>query len=283
MARGSTREHERETDEGSVARWDYVASGERLTAQQERELTTRAQSGDWLARDRIFNANIPLVISIARRYNNPHLEAEDLIQEGMIGLCHAMERFDPERGFRFSTYATYWIKQRVRRALDRQGHMIHLPADAFYAARKAESLRDGMQEQLGREPTLAELADASGVSEQRLEAVIGCLAEPLSLDAPITDEGDGLTLDLPDPETPDPEQTLLTAEANAELEELLATLPSRDRLVLQARFGLNGCSISLDELASRLRVSKEAIRQLQRRALLKLQSRWANRQLRMVA
>jgi DNA-directed RNA polymerase sigma subunit (sigma70/sigma32) len=140
-AGGAVRAGRARPEREGLPRWDYVSSGEHLGPSLEKDLARRAQSGDAGARDRMVNANIPLVVSIARQYGNPHMEPEDLIQEGMIGLCTAVERFDPGKGFRFSTYATYWIKQRVLRALDRQGRLIRLPVDVAYAARRAQQLR----------------------------------------------------------------------------------------------------------------------------------------------
>jgi RNA polymerase sigma factor (sigma-70 family) len=261
-----------------LPRWDYVSSGELLTPDRERELSTRARGGDTAARDRMISANIPLVISIARQYGNPHLEAEDLIQEGMIGLCTAVERFDPGKGFRFSTYATYWIKQRVLRALDRDGRLIRLPVDVAYAARRVVGVREQLAEDLGREPTLDEMAPACGVSAKRLKAVLECVEEPLPLDAPLGDEADPLTLDAPDPAAPDPEEELLRAERSIELQELLESLSARDRLVLTGRFGLEGAIIPLSDLAERLQVTREGVRQIQRRALLKLRRRFTERE-----
>lgn len=261
----------------ALPRWDYVSSGEQLTASQEKSLASRAQAGDSAARDRMISANIPLVVSIARQYGNPHIETEDLIQEGMIGLCTAVERFDPTRGFRFSTYATYWIKQRVLRALDRQGRLIRLPVDVAYAARKAQQLREEALEQ-GREPSLQELAPECGVSAKRLKAVMECLEEPLSLDAPLGDESDPLTLDVADTRLAEPGADLIREEEHRELHRLLETLPARDRLVLEARFGLCGVNVPLADLAEKLRMTREGVRQIQRRALLKLRRKMVQMQ-----
>lgn len=258
-----------------LPKWDYTTSGEQLTGALERRLSVQAQQGDRAAYERMVNANIPLVISIARQYGCPRLEAEDLIQEGMIGLCIAVERFEAARGFRFSTYATYWIRQRVLRALDRQSRLIRLPVDVGGAARKAELTREKLADELGREPTLDELAEGCGISPRRMEAVLECLEEPLSLDAPAGDDGEPLTLDVPDERSEAPESVLLLREEQAQLAALLRTLPPRDRLVVEARFGLGGRVVSLADLASRLRITPEGVRQVQRRALLKLRKRWA--------
>jgi len=272
-----TRRAQPERD--NLPRWDYVASGEHLDAARERDLALRAQAGDEAARERMISANVPLVVSIVRQYGNPHLEPEDLIQEGMIGLCTAVERFDPRRGFRFSTYATYWIKQRVLRALDRQGRLIRLPVDVAYAARRAQQLREEAADQGRPEPSFEDMAPECGVSAKRLKAVLECLEPPLSLDAPLGAEAEPLTLEVPDAAQPDPGERLIREQEHRELGELLRTLPERDRLVLEARFGLgSGSALSLADLAERLRLTREGVRQVQRRALLKLRRRWTEMQ-----
>jgi RNA polymerase primary sigma factor len=263
----------RHADPDSVPAWDYTASGEQLTADQERRLARSAQAGEGAARDRLIAANIPLVVSVARNYSNPRLEAEDLIQEGMIGLFTAVQRFDPDRGFRFSTYATYWIKQRILRCLDRQGRMIRVPVDVGYAARKAQQLREQLAEELGREPALAELAPECGISVMRLKAVLECLEEPLPLDAPSEDDPSAPTLEVADTGRPSPVDVLLGEEQSREVESLLQTLSPRDRLVLEGRFGLRGKTVPLTELAHTLSMTREGVRQIQRRALLKLRRR----------
>jgi len=264
--------HRRLAETEALPRWDYVASGERLSAADERDLSALAQAGDGKARERMICANIPLVVSVARQYRTSRLDMEDLIQEGMIGLCTAVERYEPERGFRFSTYATYWIKQRILRALDRQGRLIRFPVDVACAARKVHAVREELSCRLGREPTLAETASECGVSEKRLKAVLESLDEPLSLDGPLGDDADAPTLDVAD-DAPNPETRLLQDEEHGLLEELLASLPSRDRMVLEGRFGLGGPVVSLADLSARLCISSEGVRQIQRRALLKLRRR----------
>ncbi len=270
-----SRSREGARDREAVPAWDYVASGEQLSAGLEKELVRRAREGDTAARDRMISANIPLVVSIARQYKSPYLEPEDLIQEGMIGLHTAVERFEPSRGFRFSTYAMYWIKQRVLRSLDRNGRLIRVPVDVGYAARKAQSARVELTEQLGREPSLAELAEVCGVSPKRLKAVLECNEEPLSLDAATNPDSDTLTLEVADPYQPPPDHELVREEEHAALKSLLDTLPDRDRLVLESRFGLGGANVPLADLAARLRMTREGVRQIQRRALLKLRRQLA--------
>lgn len=264
------------TREQSLPAWNYFSSGKRLSAREECELARRAQAGDAQAKERMLDANIALVFSIARRYGSPRMETEDLVQEGMIGLCTAIERFEGERNLRFSTYATYWIRQRILRALDRQASLIHVPVDVHYAAKRAETVREQLTTELRREPTMAEVAERCGVSEDRLLAVLACGEEPLSLDASLAEE-DAPFLEVADLETPDPERRVLQAEEWSELRSALDELSGRDRMVLEARFGLNGREVPLSDLAEKLRVSREAVRQIQRRALLRLQRRWLER------
>ncbi len=261
-----------------LPRWDYAASGERLSAREEQELTARAQRGDQPARDRVIDANVPLVVSIARQYVNPYLDPEDLIQEGMIGLCTAVERYRGERGFRFSTYATYWIKQRVLRALDRGGRLIRVPVDVGYAARRAITAREELSVRLGRDPEPAEVAEECGISEVRLRAVLECLEEPMSLDSPVGDDME-MTLDVPDPAAVNPVEPLMAEQEHAQIHYLLELLPERDRMVLESRFGLGGNPVPLADLAGRLSMTREGVRQIQRRAILKLRRLWTEMQL----
>ncbi|MGV3723887.1 MAG: sigma-70 family RNA polymerase sigma factor [Actinomycetota bacterium] len=260
-------------------RWDYRGSGEKLTQAQEGALSAQAQRGDRAAFERMVNANVPLVISVVRNYSNARLEPEDLVQEGMLGLCRAVERFDASKGFRFSTYATYWIKQRVLRALDRQSRLIRLPVDVGGAARKLDAVRERLAGELGREPTPEELAEGCGISARRLQAVMECLQDPISLDAGVQEDGGPLNLDIPDPRGAAPEAEMVAAEERGRLDELLDSLPARDRAVLEARFGLAGAVVPLSDLADVLRISKEGVRQIQRRALLKLRKRWPELQM----
>lgn len=255
--------------------WSYVGSGERLTLAEEQELARRAQRGDAAARERLLQANVGLVVGLARKVVGRSLDAEDLVQEGMIGLCDAVDRFDSDRGLRFSTYATYWIRQRLLRAANRQGRLVRLPDDVANGDSRAAAARLRLLEELGREPTVPELAAACGISEKRLRGILAATEEPLPLDASLAAERGGLALELPDPDAPDPERTVLEREQAAELRRALAALPARDRHVLEVRFGLGGPEVPAAELAGQLRVTAEAVRQAQRRALLKLRRLWA--------
>ena len=263
-----------ETGSGAKrGRADYRSSGRRLSREQERDLARRAQAGDTRARDEMVEANTALVHSIALRYRSPRLETADLIQEGMVGLCRAIQSFDPDRNLRFSTYATYWIRQRILRVLDRSAHALHVPADVHYAARRAGEAREELLAASGHEPSSAAVAEVCSISEERLNAILAVAQEPLTLDDPSAG-GDTPALEVRDPQAADPEAELLRSERDRVLRHALDRLSWRERLVLQARFGLDGCQLTLDDLEGRLHVSRVGVRQIQRRALRSLQRHW---------
>ncbi len=276
---GGTREPAGAVRERLPHPFDRRASGERLTEAAERDLARRARTGDEKARDRLIGATTSLVVRIASRYASHHLERQDLIQEGLVGLCIALDHFDPTRDVRFKTYAAYWIRQRMLRALEWQGRMIRLPAEVAAAARRAHIARSRLTDQLGREPTLGELAERLGIAPGRLEFILASLEEPVSLDAPLGEDSELPVHNLADPSAPNPEEMLLRSWERQTLVRLLAGLPARDRFVLEARFGLRGGDLSPDTLARQLAVSPASVRQIQRRALLKLRQRWTQREL----
>src|SRR4051794_17013563 len=259
---------------GSVPRWDYQGSGEKPDRRLERVLIGRAQAGDNAARERILRAHVALVVAIARQYQQTGIELEDLVQEGMVGLCIAVDRFDLSEGCRFTTYASYWIRERVLRARDCDERMIRLPVRLLYAARRAGPVRDALAQRLGRQPTLAEVAAECGVSPRQLQATLGVSQTPLSLEGLTEEDSSGAALKAPEPAAPDPEAAVIRSETARELRQLLDTLPPRDRLVLEERFGLRGSVLPAQDLAARLGVSQSGIRQIQHRALGKLREKW---------
>jgi len=243
-----------------------------LSPEHERSLVSRAQQGDMSARDRIIEANVPLVLTLTRDYHSRYIDRSDLIQEGILGLCMAVDRFDPSRRVRFGTYAAHWIHQRLQRALARQGPLIHLPTDMAGALSRVQQLRAELAAQPGREPSPTEVGRRIGISPSRLEAMLAIDPDPWSLDAL---GRDGSRLDtVPDPRAVDPERIALQSAEREELQRLLAALSERDREVLESRFGLSGDPVPVAELARRFRISPEGIRQIQRRALIKLRKSW---------
>jgi RNA polymerase primary sigma factor len=273
-------EPELESDEGEESypqdglqpHWSTSREARLLTPDEEVSLARRVRGGDLLARQRMVEANLRLVISIAKRYRCRGLSFEDLVQEGILGLIAAIMRYDPEKGYRFSTYATHWIRQAIGRAIDNHGRLIRLPSHVSDAIRRLERCRVLLGRRLGRQPTLDELAREAKVSAKKIEALLQSIQEPLSLDALLGEEeetplGD-LLLDL---HAPDPERVTIRARGREALETILNVLRPRERRVIENRFGFaDGRVHSLQEVGDQLQMSREGVRQIEVRALRKL-------------
>lgn len=243
-----------------------------LTPQEEVQLAARIKRGDKKAREHMIRANLRLVVKIAREYEGLGLPLLDLINEGNMGLMKAVERFDPAKGGKLSTYSSWWIKQSIRRALANQGKTIRLPvhvADKIYHMRLAE-LR--LQETLGREPTEEELAQELDTTPRRVAALRTAAIRPASLDAPLGDEDSSRLGDVvPDEMASNPSDHFEHTTTAAKVLELVEKLPDREASILRFRFGLNGGSErTLEEVGKKFGVTRERIRQLQNLALGKL-------------
>jgi RNA polymerase primary sigma factor len=252
--------------------WQSCSDNRLLTAHEEVDLARRVQHGDPDAKQRMIEANLRLVISIAKRYRCRSMSFEDLVQEGIIGLMAAVTRFDPEKGYRFSTYATHWIRQAIGRAIDNQGRMIRLPSHVSDAVRKLERARLLLSRRLGRQPTTDELAAEAKLPAKKIAALMQSAQEPLSLDA-LLGEGEETPLGdlLLDLAAPDPEHSTIRARNREALEDILAVLRPRERRVIEKRFGFaDGRVYSLQEVGDQLQMSREGVRQIEVRALRKL-------------
>ncbi|HZH99206.1 MAG TPA: RNA polymerase sigma factor RpoD/SigA [Fimbriimonadaceae bacterium] len=254
-----------------------------LTAQQEEELTKLVQLGNISARQRLIESNMRLVINIAKAYRNKSIPLEDLIQEGAIGLMQAAERFDPKRGFRFSTYATHWIRQAIGRAIDNKSKAIRLPAHVSQTLRKIERERLRLVRELGQEPSFEDVAAALGVNPKKLKTLMQSSQELLSLDMSVG-EGGGATLGglIKDSRNRDPETTMLSQQMSEELQEILEELNDREQKVMRLRFRLDGDAepVLQDEIAKELKLSRERVRQIEVQAIKKLRLLAQRRRLR---
>ena len=242
-----------------------------LTVETETELARAARLGDGQARKRLIEANMRLVINIAKGYNCRYIPLEDLIQEGAIGLMQATERFDPDKGFRFSTYATHWIRQAIGRAIDNKGKSIRLPAHISQSIRKIEKEKERFLRSSGSEPTCQELAEAMGMSERKLINVISAAQDILSLDNPVGD-GSGTTLAglIRDDGEYDPEGKAVRDAVVGELQSILKELNEKEQKVMSLRFRMNGVGLQTEEIADALQLSKERVRQIEVQAIRKL-------------
>jgi RNA polymerase primary sigma factor len=243
-----------------------------LTSEEEIELAARVKGGDRHAKDKLVEANMRLVINIAKNYHCPLIPFEDLVQEGAIGLMTAAERYDARRGFRFSTYATHWIRQSISRAVDNKARAIRIPAHVAETLRKLERTRAQLLRQEGEEPSDEALANHLGMTPRKIAALLLAGQDPVSLDMLIGEE-ENTTLGalINDRTASDPEDAVLTAEVQAELKSLLAILTPREREIMQRRLGFDEESAQvLQEIGENMHISRERVRQIETIALKKL-------------
>jgi RNA polymerase primary sigma factor len=242
-----------------------------LTPTEERELARRKDDGDEAAKQRLIESNLRLVMSITRNYTKADVPLLDLIQEGNLGLIRAVERFDYRMGFRLSTYATWWIKQSITRALADQGRTIRLPVHVAEQVRRTLRARRQLAQKLNRDPSTEEIAKESGFTQARVEELFELMTDPLSLESPIGD-GDSVFGDVIEDQragTPDAESA--DKERSVALGRALDSLEPRMRRVVERRFGLDGqAPQTLEELGNDLGVTRERVRQLELRALRQL-------------
>ncbi|MGB0293081.1 MAG: sigma-70 family RNA polymerase sigma factor [Luteolibacter sp.] len=243
-----------------------------LTPKEEIELADRIHQGDQEARAHMIKANLRLVVKIAQDYSNYGMPVSDLISEGNIGLMKAVERFDPEKGGKLSTYAAWWIKQSIKRALANQSKTIRLPVHMVDKIAKMRRIAAMMTETLGREPTDEELSEETGVPRHKLAMLRQASHRPTSLDAPINDgEATEYGEVIQDESAVDPLESLADRNLHNQLDGLLDCLDERERKIIDERFGLDGRkSMTLEEVGQEFGVTRERIRQLQNVALTKM-------------
>ncbi|MDN6236835.1 MAG: sigma-70 family RNA polymerase sigma factor [Corynebacterium flavescens] len=248
-----------------------LTNSEKLTRATKRDLKILVREGK-KARSHLLEANLRLVVSLAKRYTGRGMPLLDLIQEGNLGLIRAMEKFDYAKGYKFSTYATWWIRQAITRGMADQSRTIRLPVHLVEQVNKLSRIKREMYQSLGREATNEELAEESGIDESKIEMLLRQSRDPVSLDMPVgTDEEAPLGDFIEDAEATDAETAVVASMRHSDIREVISSLEEREQDVIRLRYGLDdGVPRTLDQIGRRFGLSRERVRQIEREVMSKL-------------
>jgi len=258
-----------------------VGKEELITADEEVELAQRIKKGDRVALEKLTKANLRFVISVAKQYQFQGLSLPDLINEGNLGLIKAAERFDETKGFKFISYAVWWIRQSILQAIAEQSRVVRLPLNKVGSINKLHKAYSRLEQQNDRTPTSEELAEFVNLPKEKVENTMQLSGKPVSVDAPFSDGEDGTLLDvMENRDVPDTDDSLECESLSREIERTLSILPDKERAVLKYYYGLGGREMSLEEIASQLSLTRERVRQIKEKAIRRLRHSSKNKLLR---
>ena len=273
-AEDKTAAEAQETDDSLKAYLREIGNIPLLSAEEELELARRSRAGDKAAKEKLINSNLRLVVSIAKKYRGLGMSFADLIQEGNMGLIRGVGKFDPEMGYKLSTYATWWIRQGMLRALADKTRTVRIPVHMVDNINRLNKMQKKLTIELGYDPDASDLAQALGVSEKEVREWLEHSQDTVSLDNKVGgDDDDATTLGdlLADNKTPSPEESALAGSMKEQLAAILATLKDKERKVLEMRFGLNGYEpCTLEQVGNEFRITRERARQIELQALKNL-------------
>lgn len=243
-----------------------------MTAEEEIDLAKKIKKGDASAKKRMIQANLRLVVSIAKKYSYFGVPLLDLIEEGNLGLMKAVTKYNPKKGFRFSTYAAWWIKQYILRAVANQGKTVRVPVYMMELAAKWKKINEKLSQKLGRKPTTAEIAKSMKVSVKKAEELDRVMTQPTSLEAPIGEDDSGTVMDMiEDSKAASPTEDLSNYLRQEKVADLLKKMSKREHEILNMRFGLkDDTTHTLEEVAERFKITRERVRQIEESALRKM-------------
>jgi RNA polymerase primary sigma factor len=248
-----------------------VGKEEMVTAEEEVELAQRIKKGDRAALERLTKANLRFVISVAKQYQFQGLSLPDLINEGNLGLIKAAERFDETKGFKFISYAVWWIRQSILQAIAEQSRVVRLPLNKVGSLNKIHKAYSTLEQQFDRTPTADELAEFVDLPKDKVEDTLQLSGKPLSVDAPFSDGEEGSLLDvMENSDSPNADSSLLDESLAREVERTLSILPDKEKLVLKYYYGIGGKELSLEEIGFELGLTRERVRQIKEKAIRRL-------------
>ena len=251
-----------------------ICSEELLTPEQEVQLAQRIKQGDQAALERLTKANLRFVVSVAKQYQNQGLSLPDLINEGNVGLIKAAKRFDETRGFKFISYAVWWIRQSILQAIAENSRIVRLPSNQLGALNKLKKEISKLEQQLERPPSEEELAELLDIPEDKIKAIMGISGRHVSIDAPLASDEDVNFVDvLPNEDTPPTDSKLMQESLSQEIERSLSTLTEYEREVIKMYFGIGlPHPLSLDEIAMKFNLTRERVRQIKEKGIKRLKS-----------